>query len=160
MLKKTGVPTKEDIEKILPPDSIREGGPYVIMECFEEIPCDPCYTSCPTGAVEKFDNINDLPKINFPKCTGCGICISKCPGVAVFVIDETYSPKKSLVKIPYEFVPLPEQAQKVAGLDREGKSVCKVKIVKVQKTKSKTTILWLEVPKKFTHEVRNISLNE
>jgi len=41
---------------ILPPQEAWENkkGGYVIIECPQRIPCNPCATSCPTGAVKPF----------------------------------------------------------------------------------------------------------
>ncbi|MGB9561945.1 MAG: 4Fe-4S ferredoxin, partial [bacterium] len=61
MLEKDGVPEDFDIEKILPPHNRRKSHPYVVVECFQEIPCDPCYESCPFSAFEPFKHIKDLP---------------------------------------------------------------------------------------------------
>lgn len=41
----------------------------------------PCATSCPTGAVRPFEDINDNPSSDYSKCTGCGLCVAKCPGL-------------------------------------------------------------------------------
>ena len=95
------LPPKEQWEK-------KKGG-YVVIECPKRIPCNPCYTSCPTGAVLPFEDINDTPKIDYSKCTGCGICVSRCPGLACFVIDMTYAEDKAVIKLPYELLPLPER---------------------------------------------------
>jgi hypothetical protein len=44
------------------PDARRRAmGPVVVIECFEEIPCDPCHDACNQGAIETFDDINGLP---------------------------------------------------------------------------------------------------
>ncbi len=39
------------------------------------------------------------------------VCVSNCPGLSIVVVDETYSEKEALVKIPYEFLPLAEGRQ-------------------------------------------------
>jgi len=77
MLEKTGVPTPAQVEAVKPsPERLTEG-PVVIVECFQEIPCDPCYTACKRGGFLPFADINDLPRMDFAKCNGCGICIVK-----------------------------------------------------------------------------------
>ena len=59
---------------VLPPQEQweKKKGGYVVIECPKRIPCNPCYTSCPTGAVLPFEDINDTPRIDYSKCTGCG----------------------------------------------------------------------------------------
>ena len=46
----------------------------------------------------------------------------------------------------------------VEGLDRSGEIVTKVKVNRVIKTKSKTSIIWLEVPHEFINTIRAIRL--
>ena len=133
MLSRTGVATIDDITSILPPEERMKQGPVAIIECFQNIPCNPCATSCAKKAIKEFSDINDRPVIDYDKCNGCGTCISNCPGLAIFVVDETYSDQEALIKIPYEFTPLPSKGQSVDALDREGNKVGKARVVKVQK---------------------------
>ncbi|MBA7655835.1 Ion-translocating oxidoreductase complex subunit B [subsurface metagenome] len=158
MLERTGIPTDDDLEKVIPDKKRLAKGPVVIIECFEKIPCDPCAISCKLGAIKPFKDINDLPIVDFNKCTGCGICISSCPGLAIFVIDENYSDKKSLIKLPHEMLPLPEKGEDVYALDRAGSILGKAKVVRVIKIKNKTNIISLEVPKSMAMKVRSIKV--
>ncbi|SKC39535.1 4Fe-4S dicluster domain-containing protein [Maledivibacter halophilus] len=160
MFKKTGIASNKMIEKLLPSAERRKKGPYAIFECFQEIPCNPCFTSCRVGAVEAFEDINHIPKVHHEKCSGCGLCVSACPGLACFVIDETYSDTEVLIKIPYEFLPLPKTGETVNGLDREGNIVTEVKVIKVQNNKKldNTNVITIAVPKKFMLDVRNIQV--
>lgn len=161
MIDKTGIPSKEDLSGVIPPEDRRKRGPVAVIECFQRIPCNPCSTACRVGAIQHFDDINDRPQIDYDKCTGCGLCMAKCPGLAIFIVDETYSDDEALVKIPYEFLPLPEEGSFVTGLNREGKSVCRAKVVSVQsgKAQDRTYIVSLAVPKEFSMEVRFLSMD-
>ncbi len=160
MLENTGIVPQEMVEKILPSEERRAKGPYAIFECFQEIPCNPCFTGCKVGAVQPFEDINHIPVINHEKCTGCGLCVSACPGLACFVIDETYSDKETTIKIPYEFLPLPEVGQEVDALDRKGEVIGKAKVVAVQSNKKldHTNAITIAVPKDQALVVRNIRL--
>lgn len=158
MLEKTGIPTDDDLEKVIPDKKRLARGPVVTIECFQRIPCDPCAISCKLGAIKPFKDINDLPMVDFDKCTGCGICISSCPGLAIFVIDMNYSDEKSLIKLPHEMIPLPEKGEDVYALDRAGSILGKVKVVRVLKIKNKTNIISLEVPKSMVMKVRSIKM--
>jgi len=100
--------------------------------------------------------MNDLPEIDFELCNGCGVCVSKCPGLAIFVVDQTYSEKAALVKIPYEFLPLPEKGEVVDALDRKGETVGKARVVDVLKFKDKTCVINIAVPKELSMDIRNI----
>ncbi len=160
MLSKTGVPTDDQIEAVKPSKERLAKGPVVIVECFQEIPCDPCYTACKQGGFLPFEDINDLPEMDFEKCNGCGVCIGACPGLAIFIVDETYSDDEALVIIPWEFVPVPEEGSTVKGLNREGEAVAEVKVKKVRSAgKNKNTnLITLIVPKEFAHEIRSIEV--
>lgn len=160
MLEKTGIPTDDDLKKVIPDKKRLAKGPVVIIECFQKIPCDPCAVSCKFGAIKPFEDINDLPQVDFDKCTGCGICISSCPGLAIFVIDKNYSEKKSLIKLPHEMLPLPEKGEDVYALDRAGDILGKARVVSVLKTKNKTNIISLEVPKGMAMKVRSIKVED
>lgn len=156
MLKKTGIPTLEDLKKVMPPKERLKKGPVAIIECFEKIPCDPCYTYCSSGAIEPFKNINDLPKIDFNKCNGCAVCVANCPGLAIFIVDETYSTTEDLVILPYEFLPVPAKGDKVILLNRTGEKVGYGRVERVRERKNKTRIIDVAVPKGLGMEVRHI----
>jgi len=160
MLERNGIPTDDDLEKVIPDKKRLAKGPVVIIECFQKIPCDPCAISCKLGAIKPFEDINDLPIVDFDKCTGCGICISSCPGLAIFVIDVNYSEEKSLIKLPHEMLPLPEKGEEVYALDRAGSILGKVKVIKALKIKNKTHIISLEVPKSMAMKVRSIKAED
>lgn len=126
-----------------------------IIECCENIPCNPCQTSCPSGAINVPGNINSLPIVDYSKCTGCGICVMKCPGLAIFMVQENFQPGKDLVVLPYEFLPLPEKGQKVIALDRDGKDVAQAEVLKVIKSANKTNLIHLAVPAGLAQTIRS-----
>ena len=149
---KTGILSIEDL--ILPnKEELKKG--VAVIECIQEIPCDPCVVICPVSAISMKD-INALPKIDYNKCTGCKRCVGICPGLAIFVIK--LKKNKALITLPYEFLPIPQVGDIVKALDREGKFRGKAKIVKVN-TSNKTTVVTIEVKKDLAMKVRNIKLN-
>ncbi len=149
MLKKTGIPAEADLDKALPSRERLEEGPVAVFECFEEIPCDPCYYSCPVEAVDEFEDINELPELDSEACTGCGRCIAACPGLAAFVLDFTYSEDKGLIGLPYEFTPLPQEGEEVIALDHAGEKTARAEVVRVNtyRGSQKTPVVWLAVEK-------------
>ena len=162
MLAQNGIPTAEDLAQVMPDAERLAKGPVAVAECFQNIPCDPCYHSCKQGAIKPFADINERPQVDHEKCNGCGMCLIRCPGLAIFVVDETYSENESLIKLPYEFLPLPEQDELVDAVDRAGKVVGEGRVVKVQSGKALdgTNVVWLAVPKNLSMVVRHFKLRE
>jgi len=158
MLEKTGVPTQSEIESVFPKDDRLLQGPVAVIECFQPIPCDPCAAACPRGAIRSFDDINDRPEIDNDKCNGCILCMTKCPGLAIMVVDMTWSYDRALIKLPYEFRPLPEKGQPVQALDREGVAVAEAEVVRVQNSKSlnNVPVVTIAVDKSLVKIIRNI----
>jgi Fe-S-cluster-containing hydrogenase component 2 len=155
----SGILTEEMPGAILPPKAEWEAkkGGYVVIECPQRIPCNPCATSCPTGAVLPFEDINDTPRIDYKKCTGCGLCVAKCPGLACFVIDLTYGADKAIIKLPYELVPVPAKGDKVKCLGRAGEVVADGEIFAVaEPLKDQTRVVSVVIPKDKVHEIRAI----
>ena len=162
MMELTGVATGRELACVTPSAERRSRGPVVMVECLQKIPCNPCATACVRGAIERREDINELPVVDFEKCNGCGVCISRCPGLAIFVMDETYSETETLVKLPFEFLPLPKEGDYVTGLDREARPVCRALVVKVLNTKAqdRTPVVSIAVPKDMGLLVRNIRLDD
>lgn len=148
------------------PDGLAEErlkkGPVSIFECKQKIACNPCLKICPKGAVQMADSINDIPRVDYDRCNGCGLCMSVCPGLAIFCIDMNYSDQLALLKLPYELLPLPKEGEMVKGCDREGRVIGSFPVKKVREEKkgSCTYIISLEIPKAYAMQVRNIMVEE
>lgn len=158
MLIKDGIATQEDLNQIMPDEARLQKGPVAIIECFQEIPCNPCSKACPRGAIAAMDDINERPHIISEKCNGCAICVSRCPGLAIFVVDATYSENEALIKMPWEFLPIPQKGSIVKTLDRAGEPVGEGRVVQVQDGKffDRTRIVHLAVPKQDMMVVRSM----
>jgi Fe-S-cluster-containing hydrogenase component 2 len=98
-------------------------------------------------------DINDIPRVDYDKCTGCKRCVGICPGLAIFVVK--IESNKALITFPYEFLPVPKVGDTVTALDREGKPRGKARVTRV-KTGGKTSVVTIEVEKDLSMEVRNI----
>ena len=159
MLINDGIPTKEDLTKVTPSKERFAQGPVAVVECFQKIPCNPCVKACKRGAITMPQDINDLPSLNTELCNGCGICISYCPGLAIFVIDKTWSEDRALVKLPYEYVPIPQPGQFVTGQDRAGKELGTFEVIKITSggKKNMTRTISLAVPQDLAMEIRGIN---
>jgi hypothetical protein len=51
MIDKTGVAKYEEYIKKFPKDDAVFNTPKAIIECYKEIPCNPCETGCPFSAI-------------------------------------------------------------------------------------------------------------
>ena len=156
MLHVDGTPTKEDILAITPPYERMSKRPVAVIECWQEIPCNPCVAACPTGAIT-MKNLTAVPQIDYNKCIGCALCVAACPGLAIFLIDGSKE-DGDRVSIPYEF-PLPEIGEVVNCLNHQGEVICKGVVERVAhlpaiNKKDKTPIVTLKVPKGYAMYVR------
>lgn len=136
----------------------RKMGPVACIECFQQIPCNPCEEACPRGAITVGKEITSLPTLDGEKCNGCGICMTRCPGLAIFALDETYGEASALVSFPYEYLPLPVKGQEVKCTDRLGQYVTDGVIHQVRTAAAfdHTAIVTVEIPRKYVMEVRFI----
>jgi Fe-S-cluster-containing hydrogenase component 2 len=150
----TGVLQLSDI--IVPSEERFEKGPVAIVECVQQIPCNPCVDSCSRGAISIEGSINSIPKVDFDLCNGCGICVANCPGLAIFLIDRTYKDTRAQVGLPYEFQPLPDQGETVLLLDRAGEICGEGEVVKVRNAKAqdRTPIVFLSMRKDLAMKTR------
>ena len=159
-VKFTGVPSMKEIKGCsgTPSEERFEKGPVVSIECVQKIPCNPCEAACPFGAIEVGSSITNLPKLDEEKCVGCGICIPKCPGLAIFKIHKNYSEKTSMVEFPFEYLPHPEKGDQVPCGDRFGKYIADGKVLSVKNDKKNdgTTLISVEIPKEHFMEIRTI----
>ncbi len=146
--KKISLPSKERMEK----------GPVVIIECDEDIPCDPCVESCKIKAIIK-ESLTAPPIVDYEKCTGCALCVAFCPGLAIFVVDNSQE-DKAQVYIPYEMLPAPQKGDKGDALDRSGKRIGSAEVAKVRKGNRGTTVLGILVEKDLVMNVRSIRIPE
>lgn len=144
---------KEQRESILKMLS-SSNGPKAVIECYEEIPCNPCVSSCPFGNIRIEGNgLIPIPVVDMENCNGCGKCVVNCPGLAIRIIDYNAFEGYSLIQIPFEMLPLPKSNERVQCTDDDGREICDGIITKVHSRKNKTNIVELKVPKEFVLDV-------
>jgi Fe-S-cluster-containing hydrogenase component 2 len=153
-----GYLSEEEYSRRLPPAGRMASGPVAVIECIQDIPCNPCEQACPFEAITVGHSITSLPVLDARRCKGCGACIAKCPGLAIFVIDVSLAGDSGTVQVPYEYQPLPKAGDTVWGVSRKGDRVAKAKVERVLLAKGAdhTAVVTISVPKKYVNQIRSI----
>ena len=152
--------TSKKFNQKLKPSDFKDKESKVIIECPQDIPCNPCEKSCPVSAIIVGDEINQQPNYDPSKCIGCGKCLGACPGRAIIMVQYNYTDKTSKVTFPFEFCPEPKKGEEFDVLDKEGHFICKGKILgtKFFGSKDKCPLIELEIPKQNAFGVRSVRL--
>ncbi len=142
----------------LPDEARYAKGPVAVIECVQEIPCNPCEAACSFGAIKIGEPITNLPILDVEKCMGCGICVSRCPGLAIVIVDKSYSETNASVTFPFEYYPSPKVGEIRGAMNRKGEILCQGKILKVVNPASfdHTPLVTVEIPKEYADEVRTV----
>ncbi len=156
----------------------KEEGIYPIFHCSQEIPCNPCISVCPVHGITTGEDIRNTPRFIGDEigelCSGCGQCVTICPGLAVTLVDYRKDPENPTVTIAHEFAKESvKKGDKVAVLDTVGGwlgecevekvrpgaiSVPGVPGVKPQKRKSKTFKVLVKAPKSMARQIAGIQI--
>lgn len=150
-----GFVAEDEIERY--PGVTHTVGIHPVMECTQNIPCNPCQDACAKGCISIGSNITSLPVVKSDvKCIGCGMCVASCSGQAIFLVDEETEPGYGTVTLPYEFLPLPKEGEKGIALGRNGQKVCEAEVVSIRTAKAydHTNLLTIKVPSDMTMKAR------
>jgi NADPH-dependent 2,4-dienoyl-CoA reductase/sulfur reductase-like enzyme/Fe-S-cluster-containing hydrogenase component 2 len=132
-------------------------GIHPVIECTQNIPCNPCRDACPKKCIRVEGSIVALPSFDENSaCTGCGLCVAACSGQSIFLVNEDIGNGMASVTIPYEFLPLPETGELGTALNRAGGAVCPSEVtgVKALPAYDKTALVTFAVPKEFAARAR------
>jgi ferredoxin len=155
-----GVPSIEELRSSpgYPSEGELERKALAVIECVEEIPCDPCVSSCPYGAIEIAGGLHGLPRLLTDACRGCGLCVAGCPGQAIFLVEYHFGPTEASVSFVYEFLPVPAPGGEVVAVDREGRSVCRARVIRVDNPgrNDRSPVVTLAVPRDMAGTVRGM----
>ena len=142
-----------------------EAGVFPIFHCSQEIPCNPCTSICPKGAIRiEGDDILGLPTFDESACIACEQCVAVCPGLAVTLVD--YRKKDAqgvLVSIPFEFPKTTiREGDMVTVLDTLGKVLGHVPVAKVRAPKFADHALLVKVraPSEIAKRIAGIQVQE
>ena len=154
-LLKKGYLTEEEVMKYPGVKSIK--GIHPVIECSQNIPCNPCQDACPKNCIKIGEKITSLPIVDEEsKCIGCGLCVASCSGQSIFLVNEEYEEGYTSVTLPYEFLPLPKKGAKGIALGRSGQEVCEAEVVEIKSLSAfdHTHLLTIKVPKDMGMKAR------
>ncbi|MCJ7594147.1 MAG: FAD-dependent oxidoreductase [Desulfobacterales bacterium] len=143
-----------------------EEGVMPIFHCTQEVPCNPCASVCPEGAIKtERDEVRGLPYIVDPKlCKGCMNCVFICPGLAVTLVDYRKAEEHPVITLPYEiWRERVEVGEKVPVTDVDGAILGYYPVEKVIANRKKypgTLLVQLRVEKKVAKEAVGIWVQE
>lgn len=136
---------------------------FPVIHCFQEIPCNPCMTSCPRNLIVSAGH----PILGLPEytggCIGCEKCVAVCPGLAITLVDRRKSVERPLVTIPFE---LDASALRVgdtmALADWEGAPLGEGVLREVRQVPGgrRTTLLRIEVPADAAVRVAGVRIQD
>ncbi len=143
----------------------REQGVFPIFHCYQEVPCNPCTSVCPVGAIRtEQDEITGLPYItDLNACTGCGNCVAVCPGLSMILVDYRDDPRHPLVTLPYEiWRERVEVGQKVPVTDVDGAILgyYPVEKISIRRKYPGTMLVQIKVDKKVAKAAMGIWVQE
>lgn len=154
-LLRKGFVADDEIERF--PGVVHKKGVHPVIECTQNIPCNPCQDACVKGCISTGENITFLPFVRDDnKCINCGMCVASCSGQAIFLVDEDCGDGSATVTMPYEFLPLPQIGDKGYGLSRKGEKICEAEVVSIKSVKAfdHTNLLTMRVPKEYAMTAR------
>ena len=150
-----GYVADDEIERF--PGVTHQKGIHPVIECTQNIPCNPCQDACKKGCIRIGKNITSLPAIDpDKKCIGCGMCVASCSGQSIFLVEEDVEEGYGEVTMPYEFLPLPKVGDKGVALGRNGKYVCEAEVTKIRTAPAfdHTYLLTIKVPNDMVMKAR------
>ena len=154
-LLKKGFVADDEIERY--PGVTHKKGIHPVIECTQNIPCNPCQDACPKKCISIGSNITSLPIVlEDSQCIGCGMCVANCSGQAIFLVDEDCGDGTATVTMPYEFLPLPKEGDVGVALARDGSPVCEASVVSVKSAPvfDKTHLLTIRVSREYAMKAR------
>lgn len=140
---------------------------YPVLHCSQAIPCNPCTSACPQGAIviDEVD-IRKVPDYIARKlgthCIACEKCITICPGLAITLVDMRKEPSgTALVTIPYEFDKSSIQpGDQVTVVNTIGGALGSVEVVRTRigKVTDRTVLVKVRAPRAIANQIAGIEI--
>jgi sarcosine oxidase subunit alpha len=144
------------------------GGVFPVLHCSQEIPCNPCTSICPQGAIYIDENdIRQVPDYIAAQlgteCLGCEKCVTICPGLAITLVDMRQQADYALVTIPYEFERGSlHKGDVVTVVDTSGGVLGNVEVVRTRagKATDRTILVKVQAPVGIAKRIAGIQIQE
>ena len=152
--------------EILPPEiPEKEEGVFPVFHCTQKIPCNPCTSVCPKDQIETEEgDIVNLPYFkDDDECTGCGRCVSVCPGLAITLVDYRKSLNDPTVTLPFEMeCEELKVGDSVTVADRNNEIIgnFEIKRIRTMKKYPKTHLISIQIPKEYAKSAAGIVVQE
>ena len=138
-------------------------GVYPVIHCNQEIPCNPCMTSCPLDLI----GTEGHPILGVPDysggCSGCRRCVAICPGLAITLVDWRKDAGRPRVTVPFELGEWRlEGREEIAVTDMHGQPLGFGGIVDLKPAPgfAKTLMLTLEVDPEIAARVAGVRVQD
>lgn len=151
---------ENEIERF--PGVTKQKGVHPVIECTQNIPCNPCQDACNKGCIMIGKQITSLPVVDTEKkCVGCGLCVASCSGQSIFLVDEEYEEGYASITMPYEFLPLPKVGDKGYACNRKGEKIGEAEVISIKTTPifDHTNLLTIKVPVEMSMKARFYKTN-
>ncbi|MBD3370064.1 FAD-dependent oxidoreductase [Candidatus Fermentibacteria bacterium] len=138
-------------------------GVFPVLHCNQEIPCNPCITSCPLELIRTEGHpILGIPEFE-GKCSGCLRCVAICPGLAVTLVDYRKDNQRPGVVVPFELGEWRlREGESMDLTDMKGEVLGKGMLRRVTKAPGspQTLLLHLDVDASFANRVAGVRVQD
>ncbi len=150
---------KGDWEKVW--EEARER-PVALVDCRQEIPCNPCEEACRKGAIRVGEDLCSAPVYDPGRCDGCGRCVALCPGMAIFLLDRRGGDGQAEVTVPWEMCGEIVEGERIWAVDGKGKVLTEGKVVKIKWMGGRwpTRLVTIRIPEERALKVRGVRFRE
>jgi sarcosine oxidase subunit alpha len=138
-------------------------GVFPVLHCTQEIPCNPCMTSCPKNLI----GTSGHPILGVPEyssgCMGCEKCVAVCPGLAITLVDFRKSGTSPVVTIPFEIASGGmAEGDELTLTDWEGEPLGRGRLRSLRQLPGRkgTTLLRVEVGEAIAARVAGVRIQE